>query len=266
MTARTRRASRSPPRAWNRLNRCPSTSTPTSRTAKPSWPRGRSRRTSIGCRTKTGRSIVGSTGIGGGGTPLSSSFAGGAGDALGHARPASVASLPVLPSVLHRELSRAGALYTMLERAMSAHYDPRSAVKALIDTAQRNQPRIVSSNVPGIGSGLVDERGESYAKPAKPERSPVEGLCVLVRSLEDGTSTLPDDFADVPLTREGLRAHVRPDGGVCLGFFGNSYEDAVIVYGDPLMSQAETKRIVLAFWQQAKAGPFTRPPLEVVVS
>ena len=138
---------------------------------------------------------------------------------------------------------------------MSGRYDPRAAVKALLDTAQRNAPKIMSANVPG----LVDERGESYAKP---ERAPVEGLCVLVSSLEDGSAVLPDDFDTVAMTKQALKEHVRPDGAVCLGFFGNSYDDAVIVYGDPLTSEAQTKRIVLSFWKQVKRGPF-KPDLRL---
>jgi hypothetical protein len=135
-------------------------------------------------------------------------------------------------------------------------YDPRSAVKALLADAKQNQPKIVSSNVPG----LVKSSGEAY-QVTKP---PIEGLCITVASIEDGSAQLPPDFADVPMTRDGLKAHVRPDGGVCLGFFGMTPTDAVIVYGDPGMSREQAKRIVLSFWQQAKLGPFGGPKLEVV--
>lgn len=140
---------------------------------------------------------------------------------------------------------------------MSGTYDPRSAIKALVDTAQRQTPKIMSSNV----RGLVDARGDAVA--SEPEPPQIEGLCILVRALEDGSADLPLDLRTVPLTKEGLQAHVRPDGGVCLGFFGNSRDDAVVVYGDALMPDKLTKQVVLDFWQRAKLGPFV-PKLEIV--
>lgn len=145
---------------------------------------------------------------------------------------------------------------------MSGTYNPMSAVKAMMDTAKRNQPRIVSSNVPG----LVSESGEALR--TTPAPTPIEGLCVLVRAIEDGDAVLPADFADVAMTRDGLHAHVRPDGGICLGFFGSSRSDAVVVYGDPLMPPEQTQRVVAAFWAKARLGPFapSKPKIEVVSS
>lgn len=135
---------------------------------------------------------------------------------------------------------------------MSGTYDPRSAVAAIMDTIKRQQPEIRSSNVPG----LVNEHGASIAStPAPP---PVEGLCVLISAITDGTANLPADFDDVPMTRDGLKGHVRPDGGVCLGFYGATPADAVVVYGDPLMEKAQVKRVVLQFWKQAQVGAFER--------
>jgi hypothetical protein len=138
---------------------------------------------------------------------------------------------------------------------MSGQYDPRSAIKALVDTAKRNQPKIVSSNV----SGLVDANEEPIAPPLLK----IEGLCILIAALESGSAELPADLQSVELSKAGLLAHVRPDGGVCLGFFGNSRDDAVVVYGDPLMPPEVTKDIVIDFWQRARLGAY-QPRLEIV--
>lgn len=137
---------------------------------------------------------------------------------------------------------------------MSGSYDPRSAVKALIDTAQRNQPRILSSNVPG----LVDERGESYTPVPRPPE-PIEGLCFYVAAIEDQTADLPDDFDGIEMSASGLKGHVRPDGGCCLGFFGNSRDNATVVYGDPLLPREVVEQVVLNFWQGKP-----KPVIEVV--
>lgn len=150
---------------------------------------------------------------------------------------------------------------------MSGQYDPRSAAFALRDTIKRLTPKIESSNVPG----LVNTSGESIA--TEPAAPPIEGLIISIAELANGTATVPNDFDGVAITRDGLKAHVRPDGGVCIGFFGNSPADAVVMYGDPLMEPTQAKRIVFDYWKQAKLGPFatsaepeTARPLTLVPS
>lgn len=133
---------------------------------------------------------------------------------------------------------------------MSGQYDPRTAALALRDTIKRQTPKIVSSNV----AGLVDANERPMA--TQPEAKPVEGLCILIRAIEDGSAELPLDLRSVTMSRAGLLSHVRPDGGVCLGFFGNSRDDAVVLYGDPLMPPEMSKRVVFEFWKGARVGPF----------
>lgn len=136
---------------------------------------------------------------------------------------------------------------------MSGQYDPRSAAFALRDTIKRLSPKIESSNVPG----LVNTQGESIA--SEPETPPIEGLIITIADLALGRADIPNDFDVVPITRDSLLAHLRPDGGICLGFFGNTPEDAVVMYGDPMMEQAQAKQIVYDFWKRAKLGPFAEP-------
>lgn len=133
----------------------------------------------------------------------------------------------------------------------SRDYSPINAVRALVDTAKRNQPKIVSSNVPG----LVDRSGEQYHAPPKVA---VDVLCVMVKALVDGSADLPDDFAGVSRMKGDLEAHVRPDGSVFLGWFGNSPETAALVYGPPDLSKRQVQQIAADFIARQRA------PLEIV--
>jgi len=136
-------------------------------------------------------------------------------------------------------------------------YDPKSALKIFANhaRAQRAVNRLT------IGASKDPYEGRQKA----------ETLCVLLASFVNGSAVLPDDFDTVEKTGKGLKAHVRPDGGVFVGAFELPHDptSVIVVYGDPLMDGKEAVYASLSFRRLLRQqleleekkvlGPFATP-------
>lgn len=140
-------------------------------------------------------------------------------------------------------------------------YDPKSALR-LVKDAMRSKPTVEVK-------GLLKADGKPVYEAAKR----ADTLCVLLLGFVHGTAVLPDDFDTVERSAKGLKAHVRPDGGVYLGAFQTPHDPAgvVVVYGDPLMEMQDAIRASLVFRKGVQAqmetfdshkslGPFAAQP------
>lgn len=120
-----------------------------------------------------------------------------------------------------------------------------------------------------IGAAIrgMDGYVKQHSKPAPVElvKPTAAAPCaVLLRSIVEG-GPVPDDFANVPKTADGLRSFVRADGAVYRGAFELQGKPGsiVMVWGDPSLSMKGAERIATqerpALEQrhaQAKLGPF----------
>ena len=97
----------------------------------------------------------------------------------------------------------------------------------------------------GKKANLVDAGGVPiYERPAVPET-----CCLLLLAFMNGSNMVPDDFHAIEKSGVGLKAYVRPDGGVYLGAFQAPQEPdgVVIVYGDPAMTTAQAGKIAMHY-------------------
>lgn len=122
-------------------------------------------------------------------------------------------------------------------------YDPRSAflgmrsgLKALAKKAKREERP----------SGLVTAKGEVIESVVS--TGPAT-CCVLLLAFAKSAPMVPDDFHNVPRTKEGIESYVRPDGGIYLGSYElpNDPGGVVLVWGDPAMSQEQAAAASLAY-------------------
>lgn len=122
-------------------------------------------------------------------------------------------------------------------------YDPRSAflgmkagMKALAKKSKKDAPH----------KGLISVSGEDLVPTVS--TGPAT-CCVLLLAFAKGAPMVPDDFHNVPRTKEGIEAYVRPDGGIYLGAYElpNDPGGVVLVWGDPAMSQEQAVAASLAY-------------------
>lgn len=126
---------------------------------------------------------------------------------------------------------------------MSEAYDPKSALlgmragmKALQRKAERAQRPV----------GLVSSKGKALREEV------VQGIdtcCVLLLAFTNRHPMIPDDFHNVERNAKGIQEYVRPDGAIFLGTFELPKDpaSAVLVYGDPAMTQEQAAAASLAY-------------------
>ena len=126
---------------------------------------------------------------------------------------------------------------------MAETYDPKSAylgmragMKALAKQAKRDE----------VPSGLVMASGEQYTPTVT---RGADTCCILLLAFAKRAAMVPDDFHNVPRTKDGISAYVRPDGGVYHGAYElpNDPGGVVLVWGDPAMSQEQAVKASLAY-------------------
>ena len=80
----------------------------------------------------------------------------------------------------------------------------------------------------------------------------IETCAVLLLAFTKGAKMVPDDFHNVEKSSFGLKAYVRPDGGVFLGAFqahGES-DGVIVVFGDPMMSTGAAQKFAMQYRAQ----------------
>lgn len=121
-------------------------------------------------------------------------------------------------------------------------YDPRSAflgmkagMKALAKKTKKESPK-----------GLITVSGEALNPTVS--TGPAT-CCVLLLAFAKDAPMVPDDFHNVPRTKEGIESYVRPDGGIYLGAYElpNDPGGVVLVWGDPAMTQEQAVAASLAY-------------------
>lgn len=126
---------------------------------------------------------------------------------------------------------------------MTKTYDPRSAFLGMKEGLRLLKSKSERQQVP---LGLVASDGSAMA--STQPKGPAT-CCVLLLGFINRHPMVPDDFHNVERTSDGIKQYVRPDGGVFLGTFElpKQQGSAVLVYGDPSMTQEEAAAASLAY-------------------
>lgn len=122
-------------------------------------------------------------------------------------------------------------------------YDPRTAFLGMRTGLKQLTAKAKRADAP---RGLVNLSGD-ITTPAI-STGPAT-CCVLLLAFAKDAPMVPDDFKNVPRTKDGIANYVRPDGGVYLGAFELPHDPGgvVLVWGDPAMSQEQAVKASLAY-------------------
>lgn len=129
-------------------------------------------------------------------------------------------------------------------------YDPKSAVLGLREGMNALKAKQKRHAIP---KGIVGLDGAEISP--KIETGPAT-CCLLLLAFLHKHPMVPDDFHNVPLSKAGITEYVRPDGAIYLGTFElpNDPGSAVLVYGDPAMSQAQAAAASLTYRRKITQG------------
>lgn len=146
---------------------------------------------------------------------------------------------------------------------MSDAYDPRSAYLGLQQGLKTLQSQATAAQPP---VGLIDVHGAPVS--AQVDTAP-KTCCVLLMAFMHRHPMVPDDFHNVPRTKAGIEAYVRPDGAIYLGAYELPKDPfgTVLVWGDPALTQAQVAAASIAYRKKVVdtamgLGPFSATPKE----
>lgn len=122
-------------------------------------------------------------------------------------------------------------------------YDPKTAVLGMRDGMKTLAKQAKRTEIP---RGIISVSGEQMTPTVS---SGPATCCVLLLAFAKNAQMVPDDFHNVPRTKEGIEAYVRPDGGIYLGAYElpNDPGGVVLVWGDPAMTQEQAVAASLAY-------------------